>query len=149
MIANMPKYASAPIKNYLETGNFKDHEKFPMENDQESKAEVAEMVAQSETFIAADNTKDDMDKRPGVIETTDDFFGPVHAEYVKSDDGKSFEMFYEIGNDQFGATIYTRNTPESLDVITVSPHGGGDDGVMHHSYVDPDGSFMTLKPQND
>jgi hypothetical protein len=142
MIANMPKFAQAPIQNYLETGQFRDHSKEQIPTDKE---EIAQMLEQTETFIAADNSKDDMDPRPGKIETTDDFFGPVKAEYERSEDGKSLETFFNIGSGDMSAVVYTRNSPESLDVITVTPNGGSDDGVMHFSHNDPNGSFMTFK----
>lgn len=141
MINGMPSHAQAPIKNYLETGNFKDHQKIPMPNDESTRDAAKDMKQTMDAFVASDNTAADSDKRPGRITSEDGFFGPLTGGFEHSGDGKTTESFVIIGG-QDGAVLYSRNSPSGLDVITVGSFDGSD-GVMHFS-SDPDGHFMTM-----
>ena len=141
MISNMPKYAQGPIKGYLETGNFKDQQKFPMPNDAETKEAKAQMEMQMDTLVKSDNGPEDSNPKPGVIEMEDTFFGQTRSEFQKSEDG-TMETFTVIGNENEGATIYSRNDTSGLDIITVSTMGH-EDGVQHYSHSG-EGSFISF-----
>lgn len=142
MISGMPKHAQGPIKNYLETGNFEDHEKFPMPNDEETLETKANFEANIDAFVKSDQGPEDSNDTPGQITTQDKFFGEVTGAFKKSEDGKTLESFMVIGGED-GAVMYNRSTPDGLDMITVGSKDGGD-GVMHFSNTDPNGHFMSF-----
>jgi hypothetical protein len=146
MISGMPQYAQAPIRNYLETGNFKDHQKFPLPNDTDTKETQNQLQQNFESYVASDNTAADSDKRSGYLTTQDPFFGTVTGRTEASADGQSTEAFMilqGVGGNQ-DAVMYSRSTPQGLDVITVGSVDGSD-GVMHFSNNDPNGHFMTFE----
>jgi hypothetical protein len=145
MINGMPQHAQTPIKSYLETGKFKDHQKFPMPDDADTREMHSQLKQNFESYIASDDTAADSDKRPGYLTTQDPFFGTVNGRTETSEDGQSSEAFMVLkgaeGNQD--AVMYSRSTPAGLDVITVGSVDGAD-GVMHFSNTDPNGHFMTF-----
>ena len=140
MINKLPAWSQPTVKQYLETGQFKDHKPVPM--DPNEAAEGKEMMqGMIDAYVAQDNTSADSNPAKGVIETQEDFFGSVRAEYQNENGIK--EGFATVAGRE-GSVVYIRNTEKALDVLVVSNEQGADDGVFHFSHSDPNGSFMTM-----
>ena len=143
MIDRMPKYSQAPVRNYLETGKFKDQTAAPIPADEAT--ELGEdILMMSLGIMAQDNTEVDSNPAPGVMDVKDDFFGPTHLEFEASTDMTTTQGFAQLGNAESGATIFARNTVESLDVVVVTDVEGADDGVIHIDHIKPENSFTTF-----
>lgn len=144
MIKGMPQYAQGPIQNYLDTGNFKNHNKELIPQEADPKGAIAEFRSNVDQFIAMDNVEGvDLDPRVGRLKV-EDFF-TISGGYEKSD-GVT-EMFQLLGTEQEGAVIYSRDNGEQMDLVTVSNAPGAEEGVQHYDGVNPEKSFMTFPPQ--
>lgn len=142
MINKMPGYAQAPIKTYLETGNFKGQTPEPM-----SAAEADEMLTEmkglTDAVVLQDNTQADSNPEVGIIES-DGFFGREIIEFEDTADGS--HGYGKIGDEEDGAAAYVRENDELFEIIIASSSEGSDDGVMHINKVDKSKSFMTMDP---
>lgn len=145
MINRMPQYSQAPVKNYLETGNFKDHAKTPIPAEEVGPM-TEEFLMLTLGIMSQDNTQADSNPAEGIIQSKDQFFGDVRVEFEKmeSQDPTATQGFGVIGTDTEGAVGYARNTSDALDIVIVSNVEGSDDGVIHLDQKNPENSFMTL-----
>jgi hypothetical protein len=148
MISNMPKYAQAPVKNYLETGKFKDHTPDPIPADEVASAtEELQMLALG--VMSQDNTEVDSNPKEGVIDAHDSFFGDTHIEFENiGEDATKVHGFGTLGTNEEGATAYVRQTPEAMDFIIVGAGEHVEEGVIHLDQVDASKSFMTMSPED-
>lgn len=146
MIDRMPKYSQAPVRNYLETGKFKDQT--PTAIPAEEAAKMGEdFLLMSLGIMSQDNTEIDSNPAPGIMDVKDDFFGNAHLEFEASTDMTTTQGFATVGQGENGATVFARNTVEALDLVVVSSQEGVDDGVVHIDHAQPENSFMTF-PQD-
>ena len=150
MLTNqLPSWGKAPIENYLKTGDFKNHERFPVPQN-EMQEGVDEAKALRDFFVASDNSETDPDKRPGFVEGSLPWLGDYKGQFKESEDGNSMETVQHFGSadNSNEAIIYTRQTPDSFDQIVVTRKpDGADDGAWHFSSSDANGSYMTFPPE--
>lgn len=141
MIKGMPAYATSAIQNYLDTGNFKDHAKESIPSEMDPKGMMENYRANMDEYIQADNTDIDLDPRPGHLKM-DGFFNST-GRFETAEDG-TVETFQLIGNDAQSAVIYSRDSGDTLDIVTVSNVEGAEEGVQHMNGENPEKSFMTF-----
>ena len=139
MINKLPAWSQPTVKQYVETGQFKDHKPVPMEPSEAAEGREL-LLGMIDAYVSQDNTSVDSNPAKGVIETQEDFFGSVRAEYQNENDVK--EGFATVAGRE--SVVYIRNTEKALDVLVVSNEQGADDGVFHFSHSDPNGSFTTM-----